>query len=168
VWRPVDLAQPDHAASRGQLSTEPARASSGSAPGMPRGSPWGGRRDATPRLPGPAAAVVVAGIPEICPPGEGIYWLGAGAIREPSTAVQRRGLSHPRSWQAFPCMVSEFLKLTAPWFPVSPRGDGHGRGTNQDCREREVCRPAAGQHEGDSSTVSRRELASGRSWSATT
>ncbi len=39
VWHTVDLAQPDHAASRGQPSTEPARASFGSAPGVPRGSP---------------------------------------------------------------------------------------------------------------------------------
>ena len=31
-------------------------------------------------------------IPEICPPGEGISWLGAGSIRESSTAVQRSGL----------------------------------------------------------------------------
>ncbi len=28
-------------------------------------------------------------IPEICPPGEGISWFGAGYIRDSSTAVQK-------------------------------------------------------------------------------
>jgi hypothetical protein len=48
VWHPVDWAQPDHAVPRGNirplLSAELARL----APGAPRGSPWGSRRDATP------------------------------------------------------------------------------------------------------------------------
>jgi hypothetical protein len=49
VWHPVDLAQPDHAAARGQPSAELVCASSGSAPGLACGSPPGGRGDATPR-----------------------------------------------------------------------------------------------------------------------
>ncbi len=48
MWHPVDLAQPDHTPARGQPSTEPARALSGSAPGLACGSPQGGRWDATP------------------------------------------------------------------------------------------------------------------------
>jgi hypothetical protein len=41
VWRPVDLAQPDHTAAWGQPSTGPAPASYRSAPGQPCGSPQG-------------------------------------------------------------------------------------------------------------------------------
>jgi hypothetical protein len=41
VWHPVDLAQPDHTAARGQPSMEPARPLSGSALGLPCGSPLG-------------------------------------------------------------------------------------------------------------------------------
>ena len=41
VWRPVDLAQPDHTAARGQPSTGPAPASYRSALGLPCGSPQG-------------------------------------------------------------------------------------------------------------------------------
>jgi hypothetical protein len=48
VWNPVGLAQSDHAADQGQPSTEPVHASCGYAPGLPCGSPQGGRRDATP------------------------------------------------------------------------------------------------------------------------
>jgi hypothetical protein len=39
VWRPVDLAQPDHTPARGQPSTAPPRAAYGSAPGLACGSP---------------------------------------------------------------------------------------------------------------------------------
>jgi hypothetical protein len=49
AWHPVDLAQPDHAAARGQPSTELVCASSGSALGLACGSPPGDRGDATPR-----------------------------------------------------------------------------------------------------------------------
>src|ERR671916_1869231 len=63
VWHPVDLAQPDHTAARGQPSTEPARASFGSAPGLACGSPPGDRWDATPRPPGLAATGLMASHP---------------------------------------------------------------------------------------------------------
>src|SRR5207248_1673154 len=71
VWRPVDLAQPDHTPARGQPPTEPSRAPSGSAPGLACGSPPGGRRDATPCPPNPAAAVRVAGHPGDLPARRG-------------------------------------------------------------------------------------------------
>jgi hypothetical protein len=50
-WRPVGLTQSDHAAAQGQPSTQLVCAPCSSAPGPPRGSPWGGRRDATPCSP---------------------------------------------------------------------------------------------------------------------
>jgi len=66
IWRSPTARPPG-----GNSPMEPARASSGCAPGMPCGSPPRGRWDATPRPPNPAAAVLEAGILEICPPGEG-------------------------------------------------------------------------------------------------
>jgi hypothetical protein len=80
VWHPVGLAQPDHAAAQGQPATELLRALPGSAPGLPRGSPWGGRRDAT-SCPHPAASMICAlAIPEACPPGEGTVLLQVDKI----------------------------------------------------------------------------------------
>ena len=73
VWHPVDLAPPDHTAARGQPSTGPPRALTGSAPGLACGSPLGGRWGAT-RCPlSPAAVVVVAGHPGDLP-----AWRGRG------------------------------------------------------------------------------------------
>ena len=71
VWRPVDLAQPDHTPARGQPSTEPVRAPSSSAPGLACGSPQGGRWDATPCLLSPPAGVLVAGHPGDLPARRG-------------------------------------------------------------------------------------------------
>jgi hypothetical protein len=51
--------------------------------GMPHGTPG------TPTRP---QQLWWLAIPEICPPGEGIL-VGAGSIKEPSTALQRCGLS---------------------------------------------------------------------------
>ncbi len=76
AWHPVGLAQPDHAAAQGQPSTKPARASCGSAPGLSCGSPWGGRRDATPCPPRPAAAILVPGHPEGLPARRGHHVVG--------------------------------------------------------------------------------------------
>ena len=53
VWHPVDLATPDHAASRGQpFDATAASARPALPPGRRVGSPQGGRRDATPGHPG--------------------------------------------------------------------------------------------------------------------
>jgi hypothetical protein len=78
----------------------------------------GGRRDATPRPPRPKPQQLLwLAIPEICPAGEGISWLGAGSIREPSTALQRSGLSHGVSWGVFPYTVSDLLSARAGGSP---------------------------------------------------
>jgi hypothetical protein len=64
VWHPVGLAQPDHAAAQGRPSTEPVRASCGSAPRLSCGSPWGEAGGMPhPARPGPAAAILVSGHP---------------------------------------------------------------------------------------------------------
>jgi hypothetical protein len=56
VGHPVDLAEPDRAAIRGQPSMRPAATSVSSVPGSPCGSPGGDRRDAPPCPPGPGHA----------------------------------------------------------------------------------------------------------------
>ena len=74
VWHPVGLAQPDHVVPRGQHSSQPPAELAMLALGAPRGSPSGGRWDATPlSLPSPATAVLVSiGHPGGLPPGEGM------------------------------------------------------------------------------------------------
>jgi hypothetical protein len=91
-WHPVDLVQPDHAAARGQPSTELVCASSPlpsgwrvvalqEVEGMPRPGP-----------PDQSQQFLWLVIPEIClTAGEGISWLGAGSLRRSSTALQRSG-----------------------------------------------------------------------------
>jgi hypothetical protein len=83
VGHPVGLAQPDHAAAQGQPSTEPVRASCGSAPGLSCGSPWG-RPAGCHTLPAQAQPqqFLCPAIPEACPPGEGMVWLGRGAFAD--------------------------------------------------------------------------------------
>jgi hypothetical protein len=77
------LAQPDHAAAQGQPSTEPVRASGGSAPGLSCGSPCG-RPAGCHTLPAQAQPqqFLCPAIPEACPPGEGMVWLGRGAFAD--------------------------------------------------------------------------------------
>ena len=53
-------ARPDHTPAQGQPSTKLAHVLFGSAPGLACGNPLGGRRDAIPCPPHPAAAVLVA------------------------------------------------------------------------------------------------------------
>jgi hypothetical protein len=49
-WHPVGLAQPDRPVPRGQDPAPPPAELAMLAPGAPGGSPWGGRRDATPHF----------------------------------------------------------------------------------------------------------------------
>jgi hypothetical protein len=106
MWHPVDLAQSDHTAARGQPFTEPARASPGSAPGLPCGSPPGGRWDATPRPPDLAGTVLGGWSSWRSARPARAFLLGADSLRELSTAVQRCGLSRGVSWEASSCIVS--------------------------------------------------------------
>jgi hypothetical protein len=94
VWHPVDLAPPDHTPARGQPSTGPPRALSGSAPGLACGSPLGGRWDATPCLPTPAAVVVVGGHPGDLPrPARAWFAVPGPAQRRAGLPLQFGGVS---------------------------------------------------------------------------
>ncbi|MCA1707533.1 MAG: hypothetical protein LC808_31395, partial [Actinobacteria bacterium] len=63
VWRPVGLAEPDHAAARGQRSTRPERTRVALPPGRRVVALGGGRWDATPCPPNPVPPALVAGHP---------------------------------------------------------------------------------------------------------
>jgi hypothetical protein len=84
------LVQPDHTASREQLSAKPARTSSGSAPRMSCGSPRRGRWGATPYLPA-AAAAFLAGHPGDFPPGEGAVLQIDGRTSSPRSRIVTLG-----------------------------------------------------------------------------
>jgi hypothetical protein len=133
AWHPVDLAQPDHAAARGQPSTELVCASSGSALGLACGSPPGGRGDATPRPTWPIAAVLVAGHPGDLPQcesreaAEGISWLGGGSLRDRvPPCTKARTITRCESGSVQMHGQGESLHHHR-WFPVSLRVDGHPR-----------------------------------------
>jgi hypothetical protein len=127
VWHPVGLAQPDRAAAQGQPATELLRALPGSAPGLPRGSPWG-RSAGCHTLPTPPSLDdLCPGHPGgSCPPGEGtvllqvdkIFWgpskaqvyaagamLTSGDIRPGARAAGRTCMWF-RARESRPCQVA--------------------------------------------------------------
>jgi hypothetical protein len=73
VWHPVDLTESDRAGPRGQPSMRPATTSCSSVLGAPCGSPWGGRRDATPAAPIEPDSALVSAIPEAARPARACF-----------------------------------------------------------------------------------------------
>lgn len=91
VGHPVDLAEPDRAAIRGQPSMRPAATSVSSVPGPPCGSP-GGRSTGCPTLSTRPRPCLWPAIPEICPPGEGTSCLDRAAVADVTRLGGRRSV----------------------------------------------------------------------------
>lgn len=104
VWRPVDLTQSNHAVPRGQHPCHLRPSLPGLPPGhrvVALGEVGGMTHPAT--HPSPAVVVLVAGIPEACPPGEGMVWSGRAAFADvapfettPTRALLAEMPVHPR------------------------------------------------------------------------
>ncbi len=94
VWHPVDLAQPNHMAVRGQPSMESTHLCSRSAPGLLCGSP-GGRSTGCHTLstqPSPARAVGRPSRRSACPARACFVWTGAAVADVARLGERRSGL----------------------------------------------------------------------------
>jgi hypothetical protein len=87
----------------------------------------------------------------------------AGSMREPSTALQRSGLSHGVSWEMVPYTVSEFLSVVTRGSPRVPVGTGT-QGTRIKITRSTRGMPAAGRETATAGIPSRRRACP---WSAT-
>jgi hypothetical protein len=96
---------------------------------------------------------------EICPPGEGIFWVGCRLDQRVEYRLAKDRPITDREQESVLVRGQRDSDRCCPWFPVSPQGNGHARGTNQDHRTHWVWRPAAG-HQGEVTDIpSRRRYA---------
>jgi len=81
-------------------------------------------------------------------------------MREPSTALQRSGLSHGVSWEMVPYTVSEFLSVVTRGSPRVPVGTGT-QGTRIKITRSTRGMPAAGRETATAGIPSRRRACLG-------